>query len=78
MSKFLNRITVVQGLCNGKPTIRGMRITVKTVLEYLAAGDTMKDILEAYPFLEQEDIFACLYFAAQTVDNEPITYKLAS
>ncbi len=54
------------------------RITVKTVLEYLAAGDTIKDILEAYPFLEQEDIFACLYFAAQTVDNEPINYKLAS
>jgi uncharacterized protein (DUF433 family) len=51
MPNLLQRITVVQGLCNGKPTIRGMRITVKTVLEYLAAGDTIADILEAYPFL---------------------------
>jgi uncharacterized protein (DUF433 family) len=48
MPNLLQRITVVQGLCNGKPTIRGMRITVKTVLEYLAAGDTIADILEAF------------------------------
>jgi uncharacterized protein (DUF433 family) len=78
MPNLLQRITVVQGLCNGKPTIRGMRITVKTVLEYLAAGDTIADILEAYPFLEQDDIFACLYFAAQHIENQPVTYKLAS
>ncbi len=49
---MLNRITIIPGLCNGKPTIRGMRITVRSVLAHLAAGDHTEDILEAYPFLE--------------------------
>jgi len=73
-----NRITVNQAVCNGKPTIRGMRITVRTILEYLAAGDSYEDILEAYPFPEQADILACLTFAAQMVEKESITYNLAS
>lgn len=72
------RITVNQSICNGKPIVRGMRITVRTILEYLAAGDSYQDILEAYPFLEQADILACLAFAAQMVEKETITYKLAS
>ncbi|MEZ4887160.1 MAG: DUF433 domain-containing protein [Chitinophagales bacterium] len=62
-----NRITVNQSICNGKPIIREMRITVRTILEYLAAGDSHQDILEAYPFLEEADILACLGFAAQPV-----------
>ena len=58
MSNLIDRITIVDGVCNGKPTIRGMRITAQTVLEFILAGDTDEDILEAYPFLEQEDINA--------------------
>jgi uncharacterized protein (DUF433 family) len=77
MENLLNRITVIEGLCNGKPTIRGMRITVKSILEYLAAGDSIADLLEAYPFLEKEDILACLLFASQTVDRSVVTYRLA-
>jgi len=65
---LLNRITVVPDVCNGKPTIRGMRITVKTVLEYLAAGETKENILDAYPYLEPEDIQAALAYAAHLAD----------
>jgi uncharacterized protein (DUF433 family) len=60
----IERITVSPQICNGQPTLRGMRITVKTILDYLAAGETIKNILQAYPQLEKEDIRACLQFAA--------------
>ena len=65
---LLNRITIIPDVCNGKPTIRGMRITVKTVLEYLAAGETIENILDAYPYLEREDIQAALEHAALLAD----------
>ena len=66
------RITFNPDLCNGKPTIRGHRITVHTVLEFLYAGDSKEEILEHYPFLEMEDIDACLQFALQMVDRKHI------
>ncbi|MFN4256373.1 MAG: DUF433 domain-containing protein [Saprospiraceae bacterium] len=65
MKYLTDRITVDPDLCGGRPTIRGMRITVQTVLEYLAAGDSKEEILEGYPWLEAEDIDACLQFAAK-------------
>ena len=74
---MLSRITIIPDLCNSKPTIRGLRITVRSILEHLAADDSTKEVLEVYPFLEEEDILACLAFAAQMVDREPHTYKLA-
>jgi uncharacterized protein (DUF433 family) len=49
---------------NGKPIIRGKRITVQTVLEYLQAGDTKEDVLYQYPTLVAEDIDACLKFGS--------------
>lgn len=55
---ILDRITIIPDVCNGKPTIRGMRITVETILQYLFAGDSANEILEAYPFLKVEDIQA--------------------
>lgn len=60
MENLLKRITINENVCNGKPTIRGYRITVRTILEYIAAGETVENLLEAYPFLEKEDIDACL------------------
>jgi uncharacterized protein (DUF433 family) len=63
MENLLDRITINPNICNGKPTIRGMRITIKTILEYLAAGETAEKILEAYPILEKEDIYASLQYA---------------
>ena len=57
-------ITIEPGKRGGKPTIRGMRITVYDVLEYLGAGMTEEQILADFPYLTKEDILACLKFAA--------------
>jgi uncharacterized protein (DUF433 family) len=70
MENNLKRIVIDEAICNGKPIIRGYRITVKTILEYLAAGETHENILEAYPFLEEADITACIQFAARAMDTE--------
>ena len=70
MEYLLNRITVDQNICNGKPTIRGKRITVQTILEFLSAGDSSDEILKQYPSLEQEDINACLRFAAELMNHQ--------
>ena len=60
----LSRITIVPAVCGGRPTIRGMRIRVVDVLEMLAGGMTPAQILADFPYLEPEDIRACLDFAA--------------
>ena len=57
-------ITIEPGKRGGKPCIRGMRITVYDVLEYLAAGMTHQEILEDFPYFTEEDILACLSYAA--------------
>jgi uncharacterized protein (DUF433 family) len=62
--EFLKRITVDPEVCNGKPTIRGKRITVQTILEFLGAGEDREEILRQYPSLEPADIDACVAFAA--------------
>jgi uncharacterized protein (DUF433 family) len=61
---YLERITIEPGKRSGKPCIRGLRITVTDVLEYLASGMTEDEILEDFPDLEREDIRAVLAFAA--------------
>jgi uncharacterized protein (DUF433 family) len=58
-------ITVEPGKRSGKPCIRGLRITVGDVLEYLASGMSIPEILEDFPDLTEEDIRACLAFAAE-------------
>lgn len=67
MSKVTERITIDDKICNGKPTIRGMRITVQTVLEFLSAGETFDEVLRQYPSLERDDLTACLAFASELV-----------
>ena len=61
--EILERITVNPGIFGGKPIIRGRRLAVEHVLGMLAAGDTPEPLLEAYPWLEPEDIRACLAYA---------------
>ena len=61
---YRNRITMEPGNRGGKPCIRGLRITVYDVLEYLASGMTEDEILRDFPDLERDDIRACLAFAA--------------
>ena len=61
---YADIITIEPGKRSGKPCIRGMRITVYDVLEYLAAGMTQDEILDDFPYLTKEDIRACLSYAA--------------
>ena len=63
-SEFLKRITSDPAKCGGQPCIRGMRITVNDILEYLASGMTEEEILSDFSELTREDIQACLWFAA--------------
>ena len=71
------RITINPDLCNGKPTIRGKRITVQTIVEFLGAGDSEEEILEQYPSLEKEDIQACLSFASQLMEHKYTLQEIA-
>ncbi len=71
MSSLLDRITIDPEQCGGRPCIRGMRIRVGDVLELLAAGETPQQILDEYPYLEPEDISACLQYAARRL-NHPV------
>lgn len=65
------RIVAVPDVCNGQPTVRGTRITVRTVLDFLAAGDSLEDVLEGSPSLTREDVLACLAYAPAEPPNEP-------
>jgi uncharacterized protein (DUF433 family) len=77
MEYIADRITIDEKLCNGKPTIRGKRITVQTILEFLGAGETVEEILHQYPTLEPEDITACLKFASQLMNRSYVIKSVA-
>ncbi len=70
--KLLERITVNPNIFGGKPIIRGRRLAVEHVLGMLAAGDTPEVLLQGYPWLEMEDIQACLVYARRMVGHERI------
>lgn len=72
-----DRITIDPDLCNGRPTLRGKRIAVQTVLDFLGAGDSEADILEQYPSLELADIRACLRFATGLMDRHYEVVQIA-
>jgi len=65
----VNRITVEEGKCGGRPCIRGFRLRVTDVLELLSAGASIDEILADYPFLEREDVLAAIEYAAHQVDH---------
>jgi uncharacterized protein (DUF433 family) len=65
----LKRITVDEGKCGGRPCMRGYRMRVTDVLELLAAGASFEEILADYPFLESEDIYAAIEYAARQSDH---------
>lgn len=67
-----DRITVEPEKCGGKPCIRGMRITVRCVLEIMATYRDRDEIFREYPFLEEEDLDQALRYAAASVDEELI------
>jgi uncharacterized protein (DUF433 family) len=69
---LLTRITIDPEQCGGRPCIRGMRVRVIDVLEWLAAGETPEQILASYPYLEREDISAALLYAARRLDHPTV------
>ncbi|MFT4804496.1 MAG: hypothetical protein ACI9YE_001700 [Psychroserpens sp.] len=69
MHYLTERITTSPDLCNGKPTIRGLRITVQTVLEFLFAGGSVEEVLKSYPSLGVANIKSCYDYALQRVSN---------
>ena len=70
--KLLERIAINPKIFGGKPIIRGRRLAVEHILGMLAAGDSSETILEGYPWLEPEDIQACLVYAHKVVGHERI------
>ena len=76
MNLMSNRITSDPAICHGKPCIRGLRYPVESVLEWLAGGMTIEEVLADYPDLEREDILAALAYAARLAHvnrAEPLT-----
>ena len=74
---ILGRITVNPDIFGGKPVIRGRRLAVEHVLAMLASGDDIETIVEGYPWLERDDVLACIEYARRAVSRErfepPIT-----
>ena len=71
----LDRITINPLVMTGRPCIRGMRVTVGNILNLLGAGRSRAEILAAYPYLENDDLDACLQYAALRVNEEELELK---
>ncbi len=76
-NNLLNRITINPLICHGKPTVRGLRYTVQSILELLASGMTNSEILSDYEDLEEDDLMACLLFAAKISEVKSISQLVA-
>lgn len=74
---LLSRISTNANICHGKPIIRGMRYTVQSILELLASGMTHAEILSDYEDLEEDDLRACLIFAAKVTEVKSISQVVA-
>ncbi len=71
-NRLLERINISPAIYAGKPIIRGRRLAVEHVLGMLAAGDDIETLLEGYPWLEREDVLACLVYARRLVGHERV------
>ncbi|MEO6752220.1 MAG: DUF433 domain-containing protein [Chthoniobacteraceae bacterium] len=65
----MDRIVIEPDICNGQPTIRGTRIAARTVLEFLAAGDSIEEVLEEYPAITREDVLACIGLSSELMKH---------
>lgn len=72
------RIVSNPGVCHGNPVIRGTRIMVWLILEYLANGDSIDDVLAAYPTLTREDVSACLTYASRAARERVVPVEITS
>jgi uncharacterized protein (DUF433 family) len=73
-TQLLTRITFDPNIFGGKPIIRGRRLAVEHILGQLAAGDSVETLLEGYPWLERDDVYACLEYARAAISVESIGY----
>jgi uncharacterized protein (DUF433 family) len=73
---LLSRITVDPAVCHGKPCIRGLRYPVESILEYLAGGDSVEQVLAEFPDLERDDILACLEFSRKMLAAKSVHLAL--
>ena len=73
----IDRITLNPSVMGGKPCIRGMRVTVSTILGLLSAGRSREEILRSYPYLESEDIDQCLPYAAWRMEERDLPLAIA-
>ena len=64
-NNLLSRISIDSNICFGKPCIRGHRIWVSLILDFLASGMTLEELLEEYPGIEREDVLACIAYGAE-------------
>jgi uncharacterized protein (DUF433 family) len=74
---LIQRITINPEIAHGKPTIRNKRYTVEGLLEYLAGGDSIDDLLKEFPDLEKEDFQACLQYAVLNMKQKYAEIKSA-
>jgi len=72
MEDLISRITIQPDICHGKPTIRGLRYPVENMLELLASGMTIDELLKDYPDLEKEDLLACIEYGAKLAHSKSI------
>ena len=70
MENLLDRITINKDIVHGKPSIRNSRYTVEGILEYIAGGDSIEDVLKEFPDLEREDITACIHYALSSMKHK--------
>ncbi len=69
----MSRIVIDPDICNGQPVVKGTRITAQTVLEFLAAGYSVEEVLEEYPSLTKEDVLACIGLSSAELNAQPDT-----
>ncbi|MBD3341419.1 MAG: DUF433 domain-containing protein [Candidatus Lokiarchaeota archaeon] len=71
------RISINPNICHGQACVKGTRIPVHQIVKMLANGDTIEDLLEAYPSLEREDILACLEYVASLAEEQVTPLEMA-
>ena len=73
----MDRIVIDPDVCNGQPVVRGTRVTAQTALEFLAAGDSIEEVLEEYPSLTREDVLACIGLSSSLMKHHFSLQKVA-
>jgi uncharacterized protein (DUF433 family) len=72
-----DRIEIAPDICNGKPVVKGTRISVQSVLEFLSAGDSVEDVLEEFPSLTRKDVLACIRFSSELMGHKFAVHEVA-